>query len=479
MTRKLIAVAAAFGVLVAVAVALTRDTPAPRSTSPTSVVRAPAVRLVGGEALPIIRAHPDRRGVIAGTDQIAARAPDPRGGPDWAVRTYQRPALQRRGRVWCAQLGRIVDGAFAWVQPGATLAQGLPLGYRETTVCANTSPTSERLGIAIAGLPTRSITDSRARIGTTVVWGVIDQPVKEARLEHASLGGALKLAGHAILRVEDGPLARASWARLVVTDDDGGRRAATPFILSQGMMVPIGGGYGRWDRRAPKDIPVPKDKPFVLTARVDATDDGVPRGIFANLAPDGRRCATDAVPIVGDRGIAPFGEHSGLVVQVPMLCTPLPAMADKMPIVIRGLWSTGKQIEPGTPAAAARDRRRSEDRLDESFATITVATPPGTRMLAVRSPVGAKTVRVTSERITTVAWRGQPEVLPALFPESRNVPGRQRSRVPPRVVWLEALDAAGNRIGRVGTTRPQPLTVAIRDQLAANEASERPAPTGP
>lgn len=503
MSRRALAVAAALiGLLVAFGVAVSRDGARPPTSAAASTPHptSPLVRLVAGSALPVQRALIHRQPTIPGTDSIAAREPDPAGGPDWAVRTFQRRALMSDHRVWCAQLGRIVDGAFAWIQPGGSEAKRLPLAVTETTTCASTSPIAEQLGIATAGMPTAPLREAGARIGATIVWGVIDRPVAAARLEHATLAGPLTLHGHAILRVEPGSLQRGSWTRLVVTDRDGGQRAAAPLRHAQGLGPVLGTNIGRWLRRKPRDIPVGDSETFQLAARVDATADGPPRGIFTRVG-GGDACATDAVSIVGDRAVEEFAEYSGLVVQLPMQCTRLPEWADWIPTVIGASWSSGNDAHDGSAAAGERTRRRTEERLVDSSGTVTVATPPGTRMLVVTSPVGVKTVRVPAGRVTTISWRGQPDVLPALFPQSARF-SHGRAWMRGRVVTFEALDASGKRIGRVGSSSPSMLWQARKQRaaaearrahsgkrkrtttdtpadLAAKRARERPAPTTP
>ena len=503
--RTLVAAAAAGGFALAAGVAVARDdTPTPTTARPASMPPR-VVGLMPGEIAPD-RSAGGIRVAIPGSDVIAAKADDPHGGPPWVVRTFERRTVGGRGRVPCAQLGRFVDGEVAWVMPGASRAQKLPLAVTETTTCATTAPIAEQLGVGIGGLPTRAVNDPSARIGTTVVWGVVNGPAKSARIEHPNFGGPVRVHRRAILEVRSGPVAQ-SYIRLVVTDRDGGERGAVPpafYGSDAGLAVApppvragrtfrVGGRYYARERPDPSTYPrsrsVEQPPQFRLAARVGRTTDGPPLAIFARVDRSGHSCVTGAVPSVGGQPATPVGRNTGLVAQLPQSCTPLPEWADWMPVVLGAGWESGHERElEGTPAGATRSRRHTEDRISDDSGSLTIGTPPGTRYLEVTSPVGVQVVRVTPGRVTTVAWRGQPEVRKALQPEVRRLPGGRWS-VPGPVVSFIAYDAHWKQLGEPGTTSPT-ITWAVRKRHAAqlrrakgdrqrSAPVGRPAPTAP
>lgn len=476
MSRRPIIVAAAItGVVVAGGVAVAREAqPVARTaTSPgttgTTTTPAPTtlVRLVPGLAMPLDGWAKDHR-AIAGTDRISVTVADPVGGPDWAVRQFKRRREDGKGRVWCAQLGRIVDGEFAWFTPGSATARRLPLAETELTTCATATPAEENLGLRVAGMPTLRIQDPASRIGATIAWGVVNRPVASARIENPVIGGPVEVHGRVLLRVVRGPAA-PSWSRLIVQDRGGGTRTA-----ASSWAINYGASAGFSVRTPPKDVPVVASPEFRLAARAEADDDGPPRGIFTR-AGGKRPCATTALPVVGDQAVAEFGAFSGLVQQLPLGCERIPASADWIPTVIGGNWSVGdSRREGGTIRGIASARRRTEERLATDSGSVSVATPVGTRFLEVRSPVGVKVVRVPESRITTISWRGQPEVRRALWGQERRGPGN-RLVIRGPVVSFQALDGRGHAIGELGWSSRGLLAIAKRKHAAKIKRERRAA----
>jgi hypothetical protein len=105
------------------AVAVPRD--AKSVTGPRLEVRRTAA------ALPAV-AGQTSIDVLPGTTHVVLTAPDPAGGPDWALRRFSGPYafptdMPRRtigkellGRKDCLELGRVVDGRFGWLDGAGT-----------------------------------------------------------------------------------------------------------------------------------------------------------------------------------------------------------------------------------------------------------------------------------------------------------------------------------------------------------------------
>lgn len=147
----------------------------PLATGPLRTAR-PGVGVPGhDERLPVVA--PERPGHDA---RIVARTADPYGGPDWAIRTFSartvRPSVVRPPRrlaQTCAQVGRIVDGLFVWIDPHRPRALGVPVNTTSTTVCTG------RGRDAVLGalrLPAASDIGANPQITATVVWGITPRP---------------------------------------------------------------------------------------------------------------------------------------------------------------------------------------------------------------------------------------------------------------------------------------------------------------
>lgn len=400
---------------------------------------------------------------IASTARIVARERDPAGGPDWVLRTYQRVGQSGKGRVWCAQLGRLVDGKVSWVQPGSLKARLLPLGDAGTTSCAITAPISQRLGVNVGGFADGDPGAPATRVRTSVAWGVVDRPVQRAKLVGRSMAGPVKVVGNGLLvvRASDGAPSNIT---LRVRDTDGGLRAAIPPAAFDELPNPgppprpvpgsrasaesrlNQGPPADWGRRAPGNQ-------FRVAAKLPADRIGIVSALYALQVPGQRPCVTEPVDTIGGRPISSWYNGAIGLVREPLLtCRFLSAKADRRPIPFGGGGSSG--FDPDyTDVATAQRRILNERRRPPATASLTVATPAGARFLEVRTPVGLTTVRVTDARVTVVQWDGQPEVNRALFPTYRTGNGKPGTRIGGQGVSFRALDAAGRQVGRTGSTR--------------------------
>lgn len=457
--KQLLVVAGITGAVAAGGVLLVRPSSPNQRAASLQPTPRPAAATLDRSAKPMRMSKPG----IAATARIVARERDPAGGPDWVLRTYQRVGQSGQGRVWCAQLGRLVDGAIAWVQPGSSRARLLPLGDAGTTSCAITAPISQRLGVNVGGFADGDPADPATRIRTAIAWGVVDRPVQRARLVGRSMAGPVKVVGNGFLvvRASDGAPSNIT---LRVRDTDGGLRAAIPLAAFDELPNPgppprpVPGSTASveprlnqgppvdWGRRAPGNQ-------FTVAAKLPADRIGIVSALYALQVPGQRPCVTDPVDTIGGRPISSWYNGAIGLVREPLLtCRFLPAKADRRPIPFGGGGSSG--FDPDYSEVEAAQRRiLNERRRPPATASLTVATPPGARFLEVRTPVGLTTVRVTDARVTVVQWDGQPEVNRALYPSYRSVNGKPGTRIGGQGVSFRALDAAGRQVGRTGSTR--------------------------
>lgn len=217
--RRLVLLALVLGVAGGAALAL--------ATQPQEPAGAPAA----ADGVVVVQAEPppeprrpdvDSLPLVVDEDSVALeqRMRDPRGGPDWAVRTFvgdvRRVELGDRtfadtetvGRLRCVQLGRIVDAAFGWVdaqrrfravrpgEDGGVLelsglleADGSSAGSRAPLHCEPTDARPE----TIAHLETLvdDPTDGQTAPVATVAWGMAADPAAR-RVELRGLPGATR-----------------------------------------------------------------------------------------------------------------------------------------------------------------------------------------------------------------------------------------------------------------------------------------------
>ncbi|MDT7801717.1 MAG: hypothetical protein QOI78_5150 [Actinomycetota bacterium] len=88
-----------------------------------------ASAVVGGQAAPAAQS-PEAQ---AGSDSVDQTAPDPRGGPDWAVRVYTSTTAA------CVELGRVSAGRFGQLDADGSF-YGLPLDEGGTCGDLETDP---------------------------------------------------------------------------------------------------------------------------------------------------------------------------------------------------------------------------------------------------------------------------------------------------------------------------------------------------
>ena len=133
---------------------------------------------------------------------IEATAHDPHGGPDWAVRVYRgervsTPRFRRPGtdgvigHLRCAQLGRIHDGAFGWLDARGTFCPTPPQWGTSSVVCATPNAPAPLIGTL------SPITDpdaSAARVRSTIVWGMAGPDARAVRIKVSNISATTQRA---------------------------------------------------------------------------------------------------------------------------------------------------------------------------------------------------------------------------------------------------------------------------------------------
>lgn len=306
--------AALAGLIVAVVVALavpaTRDAvavagpadplapaaPSARAQDPARPVVAAPLRPPRGSDLTVLRPIAPPR--------IEASAPDPLGGPRWAVRTFtaDRFAGRQEGSgglvpigkpTTCAQLGRVLGGRFGWVD-AANRWRPAAFGVADAPIACM------RRGMDPSVTVTTRVSDPSAgavRALNTVVWGMAGEPARvTATLDGRRFRAAATPHG-AVLAV---PPARARHPRgeIEVRYRDGREKrvGVSPFAEAiRHYRRSTGRGDG-----AERLLADPA-APFVIDYRVPDPDGGPPWGIAIAARRGGGWCEVGMGRVVGAR----------------------------------------------------------------------------------------------------------------------------------------------------------------------------------
>jgi hypothetical protein len=395
--RRVLLVALAIGLIAGIAVAVA----VPRERAPGKR----ELRKAGPRAVPRVGPVGLPLNPLPGSEREELRTADPDGGPDWALRTYRAKPILPTGirpgaapmageRPFCAQLGRIVDGRFGWIDGTNTFRPASHSTGDAPTGCADGPPGPP----VLRGYTLAADTDRPdGRLTHTVVFGVggpdtsrVDLRLGARReVPRLSAGGAFIAFASPDVRVR---AVRARFEYQGRKPVDAAPELGAGFHES-GLPSGIGGAQPRLDRG-----------PARIIAR--APD---PHGALAwgmGLGPDERRgeCVVGPSRIVGDRlGRVDFAlgtfEDGDLPKALP--CTPKPV--EKYGVAVSFLLGgtrtfvdgiTDDDPEPGRvarrtlPGASLVFGRARAD-VD----AVTVATPRGVRTLV---PEGSARAFITA-----------------------------------------------------------------------------------
>lgn len=315
----LAAAAVALGFVVAVVLALalpsTRDAVAVAGSGADPFAVPPA-RAVDRTRPGVAPARPDPRDDdfvrmrATAAPRTAASAADPHGGPRWVVRTFPADryvggpnGLRRMGKPQdCAQLGRLLDGRFGWVDATNTW-RPVGISYVGAPIsCWREDQQPQDLPELVLELTTLITDPARASAEplTAVAWGMTGRPAttqltvegrpQPARASDLGVMLAVLPAG------KRPPIVRAE------VDLDGG--SGRPLVVG---ISPLAAALrfdrrltGRWDGL--KRALVDERASSSIDYRTPDPDGGLPWGIAVTPHRDGGGwCRTDLGQIVGTR----------------------------------------------------------------------------------------------------------------------------------------------------------------------------------
>jgi hypothetical protein len=333
--------------------------------------------------------------VVRGKIRIEARAADPLGGPQWAVRVFEADRVLKRGsrrpgvspvigHNLCAQLGRIHDGAFGWLDAAGTFRPVLPgiVGRGTTSWCGSQRPT-------VGGNPpliaVSTITDPDAPVAavkSTVAWGLGGSGARAVTLRVAGRATTPDATPHHAFVAVAGPEVDQRQVTATVAYP-GGRTVRLP--RERGLPGLPGGGTPR------------------LAARAPDPNGGLPFAMVAARAPSGGWCTFAGGRVVGDRtGGVDYRQDVLSETQVTGggSCGVPPEARARIfkvhPVLLASSGGSGDTPAEGGDAATGRVARRTQRGLmvfngpaAPGVVSVTLETPRDVRTLIPSGPTHA------------------------------------------------------------------------------------------
>jgi hypothetical protein len=289
------------GIVAAIVIPQTRAddaAPAPAAAGP-----APAIDPGSDVVVRVAKARPAHADVEirpTGPIRIEARAADPLGGPEWAVRVFDaervtRPGARRHGvspvlgHDLCAQLGRIHDGTFGWLEADGTfrpMAAGDP-GANITSACGSRAP--DRGGDPALGTlsPITDPAAPAARVKATIAWGLAGSGARSVTVKLGDRAVTPTATAHHAFVIASGPELDQHRVTADVTYA-GGRSVHLP--RPRGGRVFAGADPGATDPSAAR-----------VVARAPDPNGGLPFAMVAARNGDDGWCTSSGGRLVGDR----------------------------------------------------------------------------------------------------------------------------------------------------------------------------------
>jgi hypothetical protein len=349
---------------------------------PRTTVRRPTQEPAGppriGTPLALSK-YPDlvRLRVQPGSVRVALRQRDPLGGPDWLIRTFLAervtPPADRQpgispilGHDRCAQLGRIVNGRFGWVDGDDVFH---PVGFTYAgapTKCGTRRPDMGGVPLTDGGTLIARPFDPNALLTETYIWGVAGPATRSTRVTIAGRRRSTAVGGDGTFLTLGGPEVHTSDVAMAFTYTNG--KHATSSLDPAPQMAALG------------EVDPDRER---IDARAPDPNGGLSWGIAsAPRRSDGRICTSQEVRIVGNRaGDVDFILDS--LRDPPFACQAARRGAD--PLRVEGGFGGGIPAF-GSDPAPGRVARRTLPTTTAIYATaradvisVTIATPRDVR----------------------------------------------------------------------------------------------------
>jgi hypothetical protein len=418
------------GTIAAVAIPQTTDPPAAASAGPAIAPAAVGVRrIASGRAVPrglgYIRLRP------TGPVRVAVSAPDPRGGPAWAVRQFLAERLAPSGpggrdgprvigRNRCVQLGRLHRGRFGWLTADGTFRPVEVSFAGAPTQCLSRRPDLGGKPFAEAITMITDPARSAAEPVQVIVYGLSGSAATQHRLNVGSATAPIRRGTAGAMLAVLSPSTRSATLRLSVRYPQRGTTTILPPRDPGGRLPP------RFTDRIqkPKRGAAP-----VLAAQAPDPDGGLPFGMTAVKNSEGGFCTSTGGRVVDDRvgdvdyDLDLMRENAGNrfggcpPTRTALRTQRLPDGRTRPPFFLQSAYGGGMGRELGEDPRAGRIARRSppgriiySGTTDHDVRYLTFATPSDVRTIKPSGPARAFLIVYagtfpTGETVITTTFR--------------------------------------------------------------------------
>jgi hypothetical protein len=308
----------------------------------------------------------DRQPPIKARDiTIDITAADPKGGPEWAVRRFTAAGPEDE----CAELGRIVNGTFGWIDGSGTFRPARA-GRHEAPDFCNPARSLKRIGAQTLNTTTVSYVPGRSpQPERGVTWGLAGPDISAIRPDGDPELTVTKRG--AFLHVGDAP----------------------PNAYPKGEMIRRDGSIRRFDYgpEYPKTLIAPK--PGTTRVAIEAPDPagGQPWAILVADGPHGELCRSQEGRLLGvrlgviERPLDVFNPRFGEIFCPRKPRDPTPAYPLRLSA---GVWSQGfgDDTSGHVERRVLRGRTTISGEVDPSVVSVTIRTPRDVRTLVPSQP---------------------------------------------------------------------------------------------
>jgi hypothetical protein len=309
--------------------------------------------------------HDKRPPVKARGITIDITAADPKGGPQWAIRRFTAAGPEGE----CAELGRIVNRTFGWIDGYGTFRTARAGRHEAPDLCYEPA-FLKRIGAQTLNTTTVVYTPGRSpQPGHGVTWGLAAPDIGAIRPEGGPQLSVSKRG--AFLHVGDAP----------------------PNPYPKGEMIRRDGSVRRYDYgpEYPKTFVAPR--PGTTRVAIEAPDPagGQPWAILVADGPHGELCRSQEGRLLGnrlgviDRPLDVFYPQFGEIVCPRKPRDPTPAYPLR---ITYGLWSVGFGDDSSghVERRVLRGRVSISGQADPSVVSVTLRTPRDVRTLVPSRP---------------------------------------------------------------------------------------------
>jgi len=324
---------------------------------------------------------------------LESRQDDPQEGPDWAVRVFDatssfpssEPVEGGEPRaVRCAQLGRVVDGRFGWIDATNTF-RPVGFGYQGAPIaCGPRDARAGRTGVPEHLVLLTAPSGPAVRLREGVVWGLAGTGVRTLTADVDGVARTLPTGAQGgYLTVVPAALQGAQVAVQAVLTDGRSVDLDVPPPPTAPRFPP---GAPKWVKRIDRDLGRPSRQPAVVTARAPDPAGGLPWGLAAVPERRHRGWCTSMVGRIVDGRVGDIDGALGTFTDAPAYSCRMGKVGPNAgrPVDVAGELGGSSGGRP----SAARIARRTQAGTTKVFGT----SLPSVESITVRSPRDVRTL---------------------------------------------------------------------------------------